>query len=134
MYRNFRTKRFLLKSRLSMVFLPSVDSFGIHRLGCSWWYRRQANDAVVTERSIFSEYHDYKRFFPCRGEHVRTYVSGSRCAWWQKTTNRHTYTHTLDNCSNPRFAQLRRGLITAVFHRTPAYLIPPRFLLTISSS
>ena len=26
------------------------------------------------------------------------YISGSRCAWWQKTTNRHTY----DNYSNPR--------------------------------
>ena len=32
--------------------------------------------------------------FPCRGEHVRTYISGSRYAWWQKTTNRHTHTHT----------------------------------------
>ena len=23
-----------------------------------------------------------------------TYISGSRCAWWPKTANRHTYTHT----------------------------------------
>ena len=38
-----------------MAFQPSDDSFGIHRLGfkCSWWYRRQANDAVTSERSIF---------------------------------------------------------------------------------
>ena len=31
--------------------------------------------------------------FPCRGEHVRTYISGSRCTRWQKTMNRHTHTH-----------------------------------------
>ena len=55
------------------------------------------------------------KVFPCRGEHVRTYISGSRCAWWQKTTNRHTYTHThthtRDNYSNPRCTHARRGLI-----------------------
>ena len=48
------------------------------------------------------------------GKHcVRTYISGSRCAWWQKTTNRHTHTHTntRDNYSNPRCAHARRGLI-----------------------
>ena len=33
MYRNFLTKRFQLKSRLSMAFQPSADSFGIRRLG-----------------------------------------------------------------------------------------------------
>ena len=35
MYRNFRTKRFQLKSQLSMVFQPSAGSFVIHRLGLS---------------------------------------------------------------------------------------------------
>ena len=52
---NFRTKRFQLKSRISMAFQPSADSFGIRRLGfkCSWWHRRQANDAVAFEQSIF---------------------------------------------------------------------------------
>ena len=60
---------------------------------CSWWHPRQANDAVASEPSICSENQDYTRFFPCRGEHVRTYISGSRCAWWQKTTNRYTHTH-----------------------------------------
>ena len=32
----------------------------------------------------------------CCGEHVHTctYISGSRCAWWQKTMNRQTHTHT----------------------------------------
>ena len=55
MYHNFGTKRFQLKSRLSMAFQPSADSFGICRLGfkCSWWHPRQANDAVASERSIF---------------------------------------------------------------------------------
>ena len=28
----------------------------------SKWHLRQANDAVVSERSIFSENHDYKSF------------------------------------------------------------------------
>ena len=66
-------KRFQLKSRLSMAFQPSADSFGIHRLWfkCSWWHRRQANDTVASELSIFSENHDYKRFFRVA---VNTYV------------------------------------------------------------
>ena len=34
----------------------------------------QANYAVASERSMFSENHDSKSFFPCRGEHVRTYL------------------------------------------------------------
>ena len=56
-----------------MAFQPSVDSFAIRRLGfkCSWWHRRQANDAVASERSIFSENHYYKRFFRVA---VNTYV------------------------------------------------------------
>ena len=51
--------------------------------------------AVASERSIFSKNHDYNNYiksFPCRGEHVRTYISESRCRRWQKTTNRHTHT------------------------------------------
>ena len=70
-----------------MYFQPSADSFGIRLLGlrCSWWHSRQANDVIASERSIFSEN---------RGEPVHTYISGSRCAWWQKTMNRQTDTHT----------------------------------------
>ena len=36
----------------------------IRRLGfkCSWWHRRQANDVVASEPSIFSENHDYNSF------------------------------------------------------------------------
>ena len=58
---------------------------------------KQMTSAVASERSIFSENHDYNTYiksFPCRGEHVRTYISGYRCMQWQKTTNRHTHTHT----------------------------------------
>ena len=58
---------------------------------------KQMTSAVASERSIFSENHDYNTYiksFPCRGEHVRTYISGYRCTQWQKTTNRHTHTHT----------------------------------------
>ena len=47
-----------------MAFQPSGDSFGIRHLGfkCSWC-QKQANDAVASEPSIFSENHDYKSFF-----------------------------------------------------------------------
>ena len=64
---------FQLNSRLSMAFQPSADSFGIRRLGCkcSWWHRMQANDAVASEQSIFSENHSYKNFFRVA---VHTYV------------------------------------------------------------
>ena len=58
---------------------------------------KQMTPAVASERSIFSKNHDYNTYiksFPCRGEHVRTYISGYRCTRWQKTTNRHTHTHT----------------------------------------
>ena len=58
---------------------------------------KQMMPAVASERSIFSKNHDYNTYiksFPCRGEHVRTYISGYRCTRWQKTTNRHTHTHT----------------------------------------
>ena len=56
---------------------------------------KQMTPAVASERSIFSKNHDYNTYiksFPCRGEHVRTYISGYRCTGWQKTTNRHTHT------------------------------------------
>ena len=87
-----------------MAFQHSADSFGIRCLGfkCTWLHPRQANDVLASEPSIFSEI-TFIKVFPCRGEHVRTYIFnlGSRCAWWQKTTNRHTHTHTRDNYSNP---------------------------------
>ena len=40
-----------------MAFQPSVDSFGIRRLGfkCSWWHPRQANDAVVSEPAFLAK-------------------------------------------------------------------------------
>ena len=56
-------------------------------------HSKQANDAVASERSIFSKITIiiYKSF-PCHGEHVRTYISGSRCTWQQKNTKRHSHT------------------------------------------
>ena len=71
-----------------MAFQPSADSVGIRRLGfkCSWWHPGQSKDAVASEPSIFSENHNYKRFFRVAvNTHVRTYISGSRCAWWHIT-------------------------------------------------
>ena len=82
-----------------MAFQPSGDSFGIRRLGfkCSWWHPKQANDAVASELSIFSENHDYKRFFRVV---VNMYVPifrgldarGGRKL--QKDTHTYTHTHT----------------------------------------
>ena len=78
-----------------MAFQPSADSFGIRRLGfkCSWWHPRQANDAVASEPSIFSENHDYKSVFRVA---VNTYVPIFRGldARGGRKLNRHTHTHT----------------------------------------
>ena len=55
---------------------------------------RQANEAVASERSIFSENQDYKRFFPLIA--VNPYgpiISGSRCAWWYIENYEQTHTH-----------------------------------------
>ena len=48
-----------------MSFQPSVDSFGIRLLEfkCSWWHPRNANDAIASERSIFSKNDDYIYFW-----------------------------------------------------------------------
>ena len=54
--------------------------------------RGKANEAIASELSILAKIPIIK-VFPCHDEHVRTYISGSRYAWWQKTTNRHTDTH-----------------------------------------
>ena len=89
---DMRTK---LKSRLSMAFQPSADSFGIRRLGfkCSWWHPKQANDAVASEPSIFSENHDYKRVFHVA---VNTYVPIFRGldARGGRKLRKHTHTTT----------------------------------------
>ena len=83
-----------------MAFQLSADSFGIRRLGfkCSWWHPRQANDAVASERSIFSENHNSKKFFRVA---VNTYVPifrsldarGGRKLRTDTHTHIHTYTH-----------------------------------------
>ena len=57
---------------------------------------------VSSERSIFSKNHDCNSYieFPCRGEHVRTYISWCRCMRWQKTIYEQTHTHTRDSHSD----------------------------------
>ena len=96
-----------------MAFQPSADSFGIRRLGfkCSWWHPRQANDAVASERSIFSKNHDYKSFPHVA---VNTYVPifwGLDARGGRKLRT-DTHTHTGDNYSNPRCVHACRGLIS----------------------
>ena len=74
-----------------------MDSVGIRILGLrsSKWHSRQANDAVVSELSIFSENHDYKSFFRVE---VNTYVPifrGLNARGGRKLrTDTHTHTHT----------------------------------------
>ena len=80
-----------------MAFQPSADSFGIRLLAfkCSWWHPRQANDAVASERSIFSKDHNYKSFFcvavnPLVPIFCDLHARGGR----KLRTDRHTHTHT----------------------------------------
>ena len=85
-----------------------VDSVGIRILGLrsSKWHSRQANDAVVSEISIFNENHDYKRFFRVA---VNTYVPIFRGLYARdgRKLRTDTHTHTRDNYSNPLCAHAR---------------------------
>ena len=93
-----------------MAFQPSVDSFGIHRLGVkfSWWHRRQANDTIASERSIFIKNQAFFRVA------MNTYVPIFRGLDVHdgRKLRTETQTHTLENYSNPRCAHARRGLTT----------------------
>ena len=42
--------------------MPTLREFRLFGLRCSSWHSRQANDAVASERSIFSENQGYKSF------------------------------------------------------------------------
>ena len=82
-------------------FMPTLCGFHWYPYFCSSGAvsgirGKQMTPAVASEQSIFSKNNDYNilNSFPCCGEYVRTYISGSRCMWWQKTMNRHTHTHT----------------------------------------
>ena len=88
-YTRLRLNEAFLESRIVMSCSRCVDSVNILIL----WLRSiylVAFEASNCRRSIFSKNH---KSSPCRGEHIRTYISGSRCTWWQKTTNRHTHKH-----------------------------------------
>ena len=97
---NMRTKKALSEwIPLVSVFCSSGAISGIRG--------RQMTPAVASERSIFSKNHDYNTYnniknFPCRGEHVYTYLY-----FWiqmhvvaenyeQTQTHTHTHTHTWD--------------------------------------
>ena len=94
-----------------MAFQPSVDSFGIRRLGfkCSWWHRSQANDAVASEQSILSENHDLIFFRVAVNTYVPIFLDLDARGGRKLRTD--TQKHTRDNYSNPRCAHARRGLI-----------------------
>ena len=80
-----------------MAFQPSANSFGIRHLGfkCSWWHPRQSNDAVASEPSIFSENHNYKRFFRVAVNMYVPIFRGLDARGGRKLrTDTHTYTHT----------------------------------------
>ena len=110
-----------------MAFQPSADSFGIRRLGfkCSRWHLRQANEAVASEPSIFSENHDYKRFFrvavttyipifrglDARGGRLRTDTDTYTHKHRRTRTHMHTRTRTLSNVSNISYEKPYKGHI-----------------------
>ena len=79
-----------------MSFQPSADSFDIRLLGlrCSWWHLRQANDAVASEGSIFSENQDYKSFSRVTVNPYIPILRGLDVRGGRKLqTDTHTYTH-----------------------------------------
>ena len=69
---------------------------------------RQANDAVASERHIFSENHYYKSFSRVT---VNTYVPIFRGLDARGGRKLRTDTHTRDNYSNPRCAHACQGLM-----------------------
>ena len=107
-----------------MAFQPSVDSFGIHRLGfmCSWWHRRQVNDAVASEPSIFSKNHDYKVFFRVA---VNTYVPIFR-GLDARGGRKYEQTHTHTRISGGSRIDFRGGLsIPRALARAKFYALRP---------
>ena len=53
---------FQVKITITISYPRCVDFVGIHIVGlrCSWWHSRQANDAIYSKGSIFSENQDYR--------------------------------------------------------------------------
>ena len=92
-----------------MVYLPLIPLVSVFGgLGVVGGIRGKKNDAVASERSIFKAKTVVKKVFSAlQCVPIGTYISGSTCAWWQKTTNRHTpmhtraCTHTHNNYRNP---------------------------------
>ena len=88
-------------------FVPTLHGFRWYPFFCgsgtvSGVRGKQMTLAVASnKRSVSSKNHDYnvyitsKRIFRVAvNTYVYTCISGSRCTWWQKTTNRRTHTHT----------------------------------------
>ena len=73
-------------------------------------HSRQANDAVASEPSIFSENHDYKSFFRVAvSKYVPIFRDLDARGGRNLRTNTHTHKHTLDNEHNTN--KNRRGHI-----------------------
>ena len=108
MTRNLLTKHIYLKSRITMSCRRCVESVGIRILGvrCSRWHSRQTNDAVASERSIFSENKDYKSVDRVAvNPYIPIFLGLDACS------GRKLRTHTRDNYCNPRCAHAHRGLM-----------------------
>ena len=76
------------------AWIPLVSVFVYSSGAVSGIQGKQMTPAVASERSIFSENHDYNTYiksFPCRGEHVR----GRKLR-----TDTHTHTHARDSHSD----------------------------------
>ena len=79
-----------------MAFQPSVDSFGIRRLGfkCSWWHPKQANDAVVSEPSILAKIAIINFFHVAVNTYVPIFRGLDARGGRKLRTDTHIYTHT----------------------------------------
>ena len=64
------------------------------------WASVRTRDRAISGARARGKAYRYIQVFPCRGEQICTYISGSRCTWWQKTMNQHIYTHGWDSHSN----------------------------------
>ena len=78
-----------------MAFQPSVDSFGIRRLGfkCSWWHPKQANDAVASEPSILAKIAIINFFRVAVNTYVPIFRGLDAHGGRKLRTDTHTHTH-----------------------------------------
>ena len=103
-----------------------MDSVGIRLLGlrCSLWHSRQANCAVASERSIFSENQGYKSVFRAAvNPYVPIFLGLDARGGRKLRTDRQTDRHTHGTTTVILAAFARRGLIINILIIIVTYII-----------